>query len=46
MKFIDSNNWQIALYQNELGLSEYGLCLIFFLTGVFVVLVFERLTLY
>jgi len=46
MKLIDSHKRLIALYQNKLGLSEYGLLWLVFFKGIFVALVFERLILH
>ena len=43
MKLIDSHKRLIALCQNKLGLSDYGLLWLVFFKGVFVTLVLERL---
>ena len=45
MKLIDNYQWLIDWYQKKLDLSEYGLLWLVFFKGVFVALVFERLTL-
>ena len=43
MKLIDRHKQLIAWYQNNLGLTDYGLLWLVFFKGVFLALVLERL---